>query len=174
MSPNEQERRFDRGHLVPVTGFMCNSLLMSTFKMINVIPQFHMINEGNWKNLEEWARNPANAPCSVCSGALDYVLELPNDQGQYVPIYFGEKQLIPVPLWTYKIITTRTGESYAFLQYNNIHDRNMPPPIPRGLCVGSQCPRSLTLSASNEKGYTYCCDPQQFIRNVVPNLRGQC
>lgn len=173
MSPNEQERRFDRGHLTPAGDFMTNSLIASTFKMINVIPQFHAINDGNWRLMEEWARNPINTPCKVCSGAFDWVLKLPNSEGRDVEIYFNGNS-IPVPLWTYKVVLNRNGQRTVFVQYNNIHDKRVPPQLPANICRTVSCPTNIYLHPSNFNGYTYCCEEAHFMNSVVPHLRGYC
>ncbi|XP_061400283.1 uncharacterized protein LOC133336007 [Musca vetustissima] len=167
MSSNEQNRRFDRGHLTAAGDFMTNTLIASTFKMINVIPQFHAINDGNWRLMEEWARNPANTPSKVCSGAFDYVLTLPNDAGNEIPIYFGNNDLIPVPLWTFKVVLDRNGVRTVFVQYNNIHDQRVPPQLPGNICKTVSCPTSLYLTPSNYLGYTYCCDQDDFMNRIA-------
>uniref|UniRef100_A0A1I8NVA7 DNA/RNA non-specific endonuclease/pyrophosphatase/phosphodiesterase domain-containing protein n=1 Tax=Stomoxys calcitrans TaxID=35570 RepID=A0A1I8NVA7_STOCA len=173
MGFDEQVRRFDRGHFTPAGDFMLNTLIRSTFKMINVIPQFHAINDGNWRLMEEWARNPLNTPSKVCSGAFDWVLQLPNSNGDDVEIYFSDR-LIPVPLWTYKVVLSRDGVRTVFLQYNNIHDQRVPPQIPGDICRIVACPSSIFLTQSNFLGYTYCCGQEHFMNQVVPNLRGYC
>ncbi|XP_073827873.1 salivary protein Tsal1-like [Musca autumnalis] len=176
MSSNEQDRRFDRGHMTAAGDFITNTLIASTFKMINVIPQFHAINDGNWRLMEEWARNPINTPSKVCSGAFDYVLTLPNAEGSEVPIYF-RNALIPVPLWTFKVVLNRNGVRTVFVQYNNIHDQRVPPQLPQfpvNICRPTSCPTSLDLRPSNYFGYTYCCDQEDFMERVMPNLRGYC
>uniref|UniRef100_A0A1I8NHU4 DNA/RNA non-specific endonuclease/pyrophosphatase/phosphodiesterase domain-containing protein n=1 Tax=Musca domestica TaxID=7370 RepID=A0A1I8NHU4_MUSDO len=173
MSPDEQERRFDRGHLTAAGDFMTNTLIASTFKMINVIPQFHAINDGNWRLMEEWARSPANTPSKVCSGAFNYILHLTNAEGQEVPIFFLDER-IPVPLWTFKVVLDRNGERTVFVQYNNIHDSRVPPQLPADICRTIACPSTLRLTPSNFLGYTYCCDPGHFMNQVMPNLRGYC
>ncbi|XP_075156571.1 salivary endonuclease-like [Haematobia irritans] len=173
MGYDEQERRFDRGHLTPAGDFMFNTLIASSFKMINVIPQFHSINDGNWRRLEEWARNPMNTPSKVCSGAFPMVLRLPNSEGQDIPIFFRNER-IPVPLWTFKIVLNRDGVRTVFVQYNNIHDTRMPPQFPDVRCKIVACPSSLYLMQSNFLGYTYCCDERQFMDQMMPHLKGYC
>uniref|UniRef100_D3TQB6 Mitochondrial endonuclease n=1 Tax=Glossina morsitans morsitans TaxID=37546 RepID=D3TQB6_GLOMM len=161
---NEDERRIDRGHLTAAGDFMTNNMIRNTFRMINVIPQFHSINNGNWREIEEWARNGNNAPARVCSGAFDMVVHLPNRRNTLVPIYLRGTNSIPIPLWTYKIVKNRSKQRTAFLQYNNIHDNHMPPTIPREIgCVVVECP--LTLTRSSALGYTFCCEPLHFKRN---------
>uniref|UniRef100_A0A1A9WCF3 DNA/RNA non-specific endonuclease/pyrophosphatase/phosphodiesterase domain-containing protein n=1 Tax=Glossina brevipalpis TaxID=37001 RepID=A0A1A9WCF3_9MUSC len=161
-SRNEDQRRIDRGHLTAAGDFMTNNMIRNTFKMINVIPQFHSINNGNWRVIEEWARNANNAPARVCSGAFNMVLRLPNRRNTLVPIYLRNNG-IPIPLWTYKIVRNRANERTAFLQYNNIHDTRVPQ-IPREItCTVVRCP--LALVNTNALGFTYCCEPTEFKRN---------
>uniref|UniRef100_A0A1B0B124 DNA/RNA non-specific endonuclease/pyrophosphatase/phosphodiesterase domain-containing protein n=1 Tax=Glossina palpalis gambiensis TaxID=67801 RepID=A0A1B0B124_9MUSC len=161
---NEDVRRIDRGHLTAAGDFMTNNMIQNTFRMINVIPQFHSINNGNWRAIEEWARRADNAPARVCSGAFDMVVQLPNRRNNLVPIHLRGANSIPIPLWTYKIVRNRLNQRTAFLQYNNIHDDQMPPNIPRQIgCTVVQCP--LDLPRSNALGFTYCCEPLHFKRN---------
>uniref|UniRef100_A0A1A9VV79 Endonuclease n=1 Tax=Glossina austeni TaxID=7395 RepID=A0A1A9VV79_GLOAU len=170
MSYNEQERRIDRGHLVPVADFMTNNMMSATFKLINVIPQFHSINDGNWNVLEEWARNPINTPAKVCNGALNFVLELPSSSNEYVAIYLMSR-MIPIPLWTYKVVFNSRNVRTVFLQYNNIHD-TIAPNIPTDNCILVPCP--LNLKNSNFYGYTVCCEQQHFMETNLPNLEKYC
>ncbi|KAM7348187.1 salivary protein Tsal1-like [Cochliomyia hominivorax] len=172
MGSNAGDERIDRGHLTPVGDYMTNTLIATTFKMINVIPQFHSINDGNWKLLEEWARNPINTPAKVCSGAFRWILKLPDSNDELKSMYLGEK-IIPIPLWTYKIVLNRQGIRTVFLQYNNIHDKRIPPQIPDDTCVETTCP-NINLISNNYYGYTYCCNSEHFMRNVVPNLINYC
>uniref|UniRef100_A0A1A9WCF5 DNA/RNA non-specific endonuclease/pyrophosphatase/phosphodiesterase domain-containing protein n=1 Tax=Glossina brevipalpis TaxID=37001 RepID=A0A1A9WCF5_9MUSC len=172
MTHNEQERRIDRGHLVPVADFITNNMMSSTFKMINVIPQFHSINSGNWNILEEWARNPINTPAKVCSGALSSVLKLPNSNDANVSMYL-RNELIPIPLWTFKVVLNSQGVRTVFLQYNNIHDTT-PPDIPNDTCLTVPCPPSLNLKDSNFYGYTVCCEQKHFMRKNLQNLEKYC
>ncbi|XP_065365927.1 uncharacterized protein LOC135958911 [Calliphora vicina] len=173
MPDNAGDQRIDRGHLTPVADYMTYTLIATTFKMINVIPQFHTINDGNWKAMEEWARNPINTPAKVCSGAFSWVLQLPDTQGNLREMYL-RGDMIPMPLWTYKIVLNCNGLRTVFLQYNNIHDKQMPPQIPHGICQEVGCPSNIYLAKSNYLGYTFCCDPEHFMANSVPNLRGYC
>ncbi|KAI8121160.1 hypothetical protein CVS40_7701 [Lucilia cuprina] len=170
MPDNAGEERFDRGHLTPVADYMSNTLIATTFKMINVIPQFHPINDGNWKQMEEWARSPINTPAKVCSGAFHWVLHLLDTDGYLRAMYLRD-DIIPIPLWTYKIVLNRNGIRTVFLQYNNIHDKQMPPKIPGEICPEVACPSNIHLAKSNYWGYTFCCEPEHFITNIVPNLK---
>lgn len=183
MCCNENERRLDRGHLVPVADFITNPLMASTFKMINVIPQFHSINAGNWNIIEEWVRHPSNTPARVCSGVLPYVLKLSKkinsdsdmsvSQDSLVALYLQEKNRIPVPLWTYKIVRSFRNVRTVFLQYNNIYD-NQPPTPPAGLCRPIVCPSTIKLRNVNFFGYTFCCDEKHFLDKNAPHLINYC
>ena len=173
MPDNAGDERFDRGHLAPVGDYMMNSLIATTFKMINVIPQFHTINDGNWRLMEEWARNPINTPSKVCSGAFEYPLVLSDSQGNYKAMYLREPNIIPIPLWTYKIVLNRHGVRTVFLQFNNIHHQKTPPDL-IGVCQQVPCPSTIALSNNNYYGYTFCCEPKDFMERIVPNLQGHC
>lgn len=173
MPNNAGDERFDRGHLTPVADYMMNSLIATTFKMINVIPQFHTINDGNWRIMEEWARNPINTPSKVCSGAFEWPLELPNSNGKLTAMYLKEPNLIPIPLYTYKIVLNRHGVRTVFLQFNNIHSQQTPPDCLE-FCNQVPCPSTISLRNSNYYGYTFCCEPENFMKFGVPNLQGYC
>lgn len=180
MGPNEDERRIDRGHLVPVADFISNPLMASTFKMINVIPQFHSINAGNWNRIEEWARHPTNTPAHVCSGTLPLVLQLPSNKAltlngsePHVDVYLQDHGKIPVPLWTFKVVRNFRNVRTVFLQYNNIYDHRIPKPL-KDVCRPIACPSAIELNNINLFGYTFCCDERLFMEKYAPHLMQHC
>ncbi|KAM7346487.1 uncharacterized protein ACRADG_006398 isoform 2-T2 [Cochliomyia hominivorax] len=116
MEEENLDHIINRGHLTPSADFTLINLKFSTFKMINVIPQFKTIDGGNWREIEEWARHPTRTPTKICTGVLncdldskiswdiDCVLKLENDKGVMVPIFLADERKIPIPLWIYKIV----------------------------------------------------------------------
>ncbi|KAI8044218.1 hypothetical protein M5D96_000369, partial [Drosophila gunungcola] len=157
-----QSLSFDRGHLTPVADYTFPNVLRQTNKYLNVVPQFYSINRSNWKIVENWVRDQKQV-LNVCTGALG-VLELGNTQIYLAP---GKN---PVPRWTYKIVhRANTNQKYVILTSNNGWETQMPNPA--SVCRVIACPSSLKPTGT---GFTFCCDPIDFINRNVPNLRGSC
>ncbi|XP_043655076.1 uncharacterized protein LOC122621311 [Drosophila teissieri] len=157
---------FDRGHLTPFADYSFPKLRRQTNKYLNVVPQYNTINRSNWKIVENWVRGQKDI-LRVCTGALG-VLEL-LDRNQLVSIYLAPN-MNPVPRWTYKIISSiTTGIKYVILTSNNGWETQKP--NPSSVCKVTACPTTLNPSGT---GYTFCCDPIDFIRRNVPNLTGVC
>ncbi|KAM7349247.1 salivary protein Tsal1-like [Cochliomyia hominivorax] len=173
----------NRGHLTPSADFALTNLKYSTFRLINAIPQFKTIDSGNWRNIEEWARHPSRTPAKICTGVLncnldsvlptglDCVLKLQNAQRRWVPMFLANQRKIPIPLWIYKIVNYK-GMGKVFLVLNNIyHEGNVN--HPNG-CNVEECPSDLKLGYRAEKGFTFCCEYNHFIRTHVPLLKDLC
>ncbi|XP_016997273.3 uncharacterized protein [Drosophila takahashii] len=163
---------FDRGHLTPVGDYFFPRIMKQTNKYINVVPQYYSINRGNWKTVETWIRKTVKEVqddvLNVCTGALG-VLELSNNNQQPTQIYLVPSK-IRVPRWTYKIIRSDTTyRKYVILTSNNGWETYRP--NSSSVCQEVACPLSLYTTAT---GYTFCCDPTEFIRRNVPKLAGVC
>jgi len=165
--PSSRSLSFDRGHLTPVADYSFPKILRQTNKYLNVVPQYYSINRSNWKIVENWVRGQKDV-LNVCTGALG-VLDLLNRNQQSVSIYLAPNKN-PVPRWTYKIIRSlTTGIKYVILTSNNGWETQQPNPA--SVCKVTACPRTFNPTGT---GYTFCCDPIDFIRRNVPNLAGVC
>ncbi|XP_037812509.1 uncharacterized protein LOC119604120 [Lucilia sericata] len=172
----------DRGHLTPSADFTLTNYKRSTFNMINVMPQFKTIDNGNWRRIEEWARDYTRTPADICTGVLDCnldgvrptdlncVVKLQDIRGRWVPMFLQDTRKIPIPLWIYKIVRNRQ-QSVVFLTFNNIHHRGRVQPPP-DVCQVIDCP--LTFTNTVQLGWTFCCDYNAFISRNIPHLRTVC
>jgi DNA/RNA endonuclease G (NUC1) len=98
---------FDRGHLVPVIDFNCDSLAVKKVDVYtNVMPQDKVLNRGVWRDLE------------------NYIKILHEVSGQNIVVYtgvvVGYRKLgkLKIPLFWYKMIL-HNGQYYAWLIPNN-------------------------------------------------------
>ncbi|KAH8356718.1 hypothetical protein KR200_006257, partial [Drosophila serrata] len=149
----------NRGHLVASADFLFVDQMSSTFRYLNVVPQFKSINDGNWEKIEGWVRSqvPPSSYFRVKSGGIG-ILELPDANGDYKAAFLAGSK-IPVPEWTYKVVRDDQGNGlYVFLTYNNTF-KSEKPKCPN-ICRQVYCPLSLANNAYN--GYTFCCDPKNF------------
>lgn len=153
----------DRGHLVPSGDFIFESNMIATFKYINLIPQFSTINRGNWKSVENYIRKliDETGKGRITTGAFG-ILALKDQNQNQVPIYLQDNNKNPIPKWIFKMFSNDI-ESVVFLTYNNIFDLNRP----SADCRTTSCP--INLKNSPESGFTFCCDPDDFVKNVLPN-----
>ncbi|KAH8362781.1 hypothetical protein KR084_000922, partial [Drosophila pseudotakahashii] len=160
---------FDRGHLNPSADYTFYKVLGLTNKYLNVIAQSSSINRGKWAQIEKWVREQVSSEqydvLKVCTGGLE-VLELNDTHNKPTPIYLGLGKL-PVPKWTYKIISHSFGAKVVILMTNNGWEKNALNAA--SVCRSVSCPPGI-----NTAGNTFCCDPFDFIRNNVPRLTGVC
>lgn len=150
----------NRGHLVASADFLFVDQMGSTFRYLNVVPQFKSINDGNWEKIERWVRSqvPQSSYFRVKSGGIG-ILELPDASGAYQGAFLVAGSKIPVPEWTYKVVRDASGNGfYVFLTYNNTFQRERPQ-CPH-FCSPVSCPLSLPNNAND--GFTFCCDPKHF------------
>ncbi|XP_016949837.3 uncharacterized protein LOC108024430 [Drosophila biarmipes] len=159
---------FDRGHLTPSADYTFYKISGQTNKYLNAIAQSSSINRGRWQKVEKWVRDLSrsnNEVLRVCTGGLG-ILKLKNSKQNPTPIYLGPGKL-PVPEWTYKIITISTGQKVVILMTNNgFENKSL---NPSSICTIVNCPVGI-----NTAGNTFCCDPSDFIRRNVPNLSRSC
>ncbi|KAH8385596.1 hypothetical protein KR200_002694, partial [Drosophila serrata] len=163
---------FNRGHLTAVADFPFEQLQKATFKLRNVVPQYAAVNNGNWKAVESWVRRLLNRynydVVKVCTGALK-VKHLQNQQTSKATPIFLLTNKIPVPEWTYKIVSHLSGAKYVVLTYNDIYETRRPNPRP--ICQIQACDSDLNRDGM---GFTYCCKPTEFIRDNLLHLTGVC
>ncbi|KAM8714454.1 hypothetical protein ACLKA7_014566 [Drosophila subpalustris] len=157
--PNSNALIINRGHLVASADFLFVDQMSSTFRYLNIVPQFKTINDGNWEKIERWIRSqvPWTAAFRIRTGGID-VLTLTDGSGASREAYLTGSKL-PVPLWIYKVVRDHSGKGlYVFLSLNSIFERQRPNAI--AACQTVQCPVSLPDNPND--GFIYCCDPSQF------------
>ncbi|EDW02031.1 GH20125 [Drosophila grimshawi] len=156
-SPNDLV--INRGHLVASADFLFVDQMSSTYRYLNIVPQFKSINDQNWEKVERWLRSqvPANSPFRIKTGGIK-VLKLQDVKGDYYDIYLSESKL-PVPKWIYKVVRDHNGNGiYVFLSFNSTFERSRPQAP--DLCQPIPCPFHLSDNAN--EGFIYCCDPKRF------------
>ncbi|XP_070073366.1 uncharacterized protein [Drosophila takahashii] len=160
---------FDRGHLTPSADYTFYKVLGLTNKYLNVIAQSSSINRGRWAQIEKWVRDQVSNGqydvLKVCTGGLE-VLELNDTHQNPIQIYLGPGKL-PVPKWTYKIVSHASGHNVVILMTNNGWENNALNPA--SVCRRVSCPQGI-----NTAGNTFCCDHFDFIARNVPWLTGVC
>ncbi|KAH8394731.1 hypothetical protein KR222_002831, partial [Zaprionus bogoriensis] len=158
--PSARELVINRGHLVASADFLFVDQMVSTFRYLNVVPQFKSINDGNWEKIERWLRDqvPPSSHLRIKTGGID-VLRLRDESGGVCCVYLAAGDRLPVPQWTYKLVRDATGRGiYAFLTFNSIFERQRP--STPDFCRPVACPLSLPDNA--DAGFTYCCEPASF------------
>lgn len=154
-----------RGHLCPDGDMIFFSHQFATYYYINVVGQFQSINNGNWKQIESFARTKAansNKDLLVFTGVYE-VLRLNNKK-----ISLSNKGL-EVPKWTWKILKDEESNSgIAFVTLNN----------PFAKRINNLCNDVCTESGWDwkdrkviMKGYTICCNISDLmaINDAIPN-----
>ncbi|KAH8233376.1 hypothetical protein KR026_007425 [Drosophila bipectinata] len=157
--PNPRALIINRGHLVASADFLFVDQMGSTFRYLNVVPQFKSINDGNWEKIERWVRSqiPPSSFFRVKSGGIG-ILTLPAANGSFQQAFLAGSK-IPVPEWTYKVVRDASGNGlYVFLTYNNSFYTDRPPVL--DICHPVGCP--ISLPNNPYEGYTFCCNPKSF------------
>ncbi|KAH8278894.1 hypothetical protein KR018_010915, partial [Drosophila ironensis] len=162
---------YQRGHLVPNNDYPFKLQQKATFLPRNIFPQSKDNNIGKWKIVEKWIKDMSiTRPIHVCTGTMGVLKLYHDDRSLREMSLYGQGQ-IRIPKWIYKIVDRR----YVVLSYNDQFANRVP--LLQGLCVQGVCP-NLNFAGANgkgkNKGYSFCCDYNTFIQNVVPNLFGYC
>ncbi|XP_023166697.2 uncharacterized protein LOC111596608 [Drosophila hydei] len=157
--PRSNDLVINRGHLVASADFLFADQMVSTFRYINVVPQFKSINDGNWHEIERWLRNQVTPqqPFRIRTGGID-ILRLQDENGNERCACLADSKL-PVPKWIYKVVRDTQGNGiYVFLSYNNIFESRRPPLL--STCQHVACP--LSLPDNPNDGFIFCCNPTTF------------
>ncbi|ALC40578.1 CG14062, partial [Drosophila busckii] len=157
--PNMQQLVINRGHLVASADFLFPDQMCSTFRYLNVVPQFRSINDGNWRRIEEWIRSQVSNKQAfrIKTGGID-TLTLKDQQGVERCAYLiGAK--LPVPQWIYKVVRDSYGKGlYVFLSYNSNFEQQRP--VVLSICKTVACP--LSLADNPLDGFIFCCNAATF------------
>ncbi|XP_041675295.1 nuclease EXOG, mitochondrial-like, partial [Drosophila eugracilis] len=95
----------NRGHLTASSDFLFEDQLSSTYKLVNVVPQFASINSGNWNIIERWVQSlPVDDHGLIVRTGAFGVLKLKRGRVDKLA-YLIEGAKNPVPAWLYKKIT---------------------------------------------------------------------
>jgi hypothetical protein len=165
-----------RGHYTAKADFVYGSQHRATFHFVNVAPQWQTFNGRNWNSLEMSVRTYADKnklTLDVYTGTHG-VLTLPDINGNEKELYLyvdtNNNKGIPVPKLFWKAVyDPKTQAGTVFVGINNPYENK-----PQGdyLICNDVCSKISWLQWDEkevEKGYSYCCDVNDF-RSTVKTL----
>ena len=101
---------YDRGHMAPAADMKWSEQAMrESFYMTNICPQIHSLNAGDWKDLEELARDWAQQYESI------YIACGPIMEANYQTI--GKTHSIAVPSAFYKVFLRKTRNGWTSIGF---------------------------------------------------------
>ena len=133
---------------------------------------WHSVNTGNWLIVEKFVRDlaPKISDLDVWTGGIG-ILTLPDHLGNEREIHLGvrattKQPIIPAPMILFKYIyDSEQKRGLVFLTVNNPYI-NGTLPAKYQLCEEYQaCNEINTHLKINDKGYTYCCLVDDFLKN---------
>lgn len=101
---------YDRGHMAPAADMKWSEQAMrESFYMTNICPQIHNLNAGDWKDLEELARDWAQKYGNI------YIACGPIVEANYQTI--GKNHSIAIPSAFYKVFLRQTRKGWASIGF---------------------------------------------------------
>lgn len=101
---------YDRGHMAPAADMKWSEQAMrESFYMTNICPQLHNLNAGDWKDLEELARDLAQQYGNI------YIACGPIVEANYQTI--GKNHSIAVPSAFYKVFLRKTHKGWTSIGF---------------------------------------------------------
>ena len=101
---------YDRGHMAPAADMKWSEQAMrESFYMTNMCPQLHSLNAGDWKDLEELARDWAQLYGNI------YIACGPIVEPDYTTI--GKNHMIAVPSAFYKVFLRQTRQGWTSIGF---------------------------------------------------------
>jgi len=162
-----------RGHLSAKADYVYGSQQRATFHYVNVSPQWQTFNGGNWERLESSVRAYADKKkldLVVYTGTYD-VATLPNVNGIETELYFyvdsNNNKAIPVPKLFWKAVyDPKSQAGVVFVGINNpyVSDLKGDYFICNDVC--SKLSWVQWDQKNIEKGYSYCCEVDDFRSTV--------
>lgn len=163
-----------RGHLSAKADFVYGIQQSATFFYVNVVPQWQVFNAGNWAALEDSVRTFVGSygeKVTVYTGTHG-VATLPDKEGVDKKLYLftdsNNNNLIPVPKLMWKLLYSESSSAgIVFIGVNNpyltiVTDDYL---ICKDVCDQIKW---LTWDQTNiKKGYSYCCEVNDFISTVT-------
>lgn len=151
-----------KGHLSAKADFVFGAVQRSTFHYVNVVPQWQIINGGNWKTLEWNIRQLADKRrlnLKIYTGTHG-VSTLPHEEtNEDIQLYLyvtKDSKSIPVPQFLWKLVyDPNKKEGAVFVVENNPYYKS-----PNLICT-SICNKIKWINVNNtkhEQGVVYCCN----------------
>jgi len=162
-----------RGHLTPSGDLLYRNWQEVTYMYSNVVPQWQVVNNGNWREVEEAVRSRAKSRKStlqVFTGTKE-TLEL---MGKKLSLSKGS---IPVPKYLWKLVVDiSSGDSIVFVTLNNPHLKYLTRSVTlcNDVCEQTGWAPMLKDRGVIEQGYTQCCTTKEFKEKVpwLPGVEG--
>jgi len=163
-----------RGHLTPSGDLIYRDWQEVSYMYSNVVPQWQVVNNGNWRDVEEAVRARAKqrqATMQVFTGTKG-VLKL---KGKELWLVTGS---IPVPEYLWKLVVdTVSGDSIVFVTLNNPHLPYLTRSVTlcKDVCQEAGWDHKLREREEVGQGFTQCCDTKQFRKKVpwLPKVEGE-
>lgn len=149
-----------RGHLLPYSDMIFRSWQRATNTYLNVVPQWQLVNNGNWKTMEEKVQQKASnlgKDLKIVTGGIGE-LKMNNQQ---IKLSVDNNQIY-APKYMYKIVVNpdpARKEGIAFVVMNN-PDATQNEPICEDICPkGTQHSHGWNFPSKDEgtKGFLICC-----------------
>lgn len=162
-----------RGHLSPDADFIFTSGQFATYFYLNVMPEFQIINQGNWLRVERLARNVAIAAgkdIDVITGGQELLYYRHTTTNLEYPFYLDPiGKFIEVPKFIYKIlINEREKTAIVLITCNDPYLKTAPQDFCPNICTTTGLTYPGVLQ-DFDKGYTICCSLPSF-KKVATNL----
>ncbi|KAM7344139.1 salivary protein Tsal1-like [Cochliomyia hominivorax] len=167
---NTKNKFLARGHLAPDADFIFGYEQLATFYFANVAPEFQVVNGGNWLTVEKLGRAIAAAFKEDIDSYNSYMdtLELRKKHGGFVKIYLDKTKKIEAPKYFYKILMHKKSDSaIVFVTVNNPYIEDAAKEICTNVCKESGILHANFPDVT--KGYTFCCELNEF-KKLVPSL----
>ncbi|XP_058065311.1 uncharacterized protein LOC131214972 [Anopheles bellator] len=161
-----------KGHLTPDGDAIINNWAEATYFYINAVPQWQVINAGNWLRVENMVRKAAvrlNDTVHVYTGVHD-ILRLPDVNGSLVNMTLGEDGLVEVPKWLWKVVVhVPSNSAVVFITMNNPFSSNSEH-LCRNICSSHGWHHQEFLDS--RKGFTICCSLFQAQKSInsIPTI----
>jgi hypothetical protein len=173
MTPTSDMFYLSRGHLSPDADFIFTSGQFATYFYLNVMPEFQIINQGNWFRVEKIARNVAIAAqtnIAVVTGGQELSYFRHTNTNMEYPLYLEPiGKFIEVSKFIYKIlINERDKTAIVLITSNNPYLRTPPVDFCTNICVSAGLTYPGVLQ-DLDKGYTICCSLPSF-KKVAKNI----
>ncbi|XP_018802082.1 PREDICTED: uncharacterized protein LOC108977043 [Bactrocera latifrons] len=159
-----------RGHLSPDADFVFSYEQLATYYYANCAPEWQVVNAGNWVRVENAVRKLASSYGSdllTFTSTLD-VLELANpSNNQLIDIYLDKNEVIAAPKWYYKVVMhPNLPIDIVFVTLNNPF-ANVGSEVEFCTNVCEKYGLSSSYYAEANRGYTFCCELNDFWANVM-------
>lgn len=173
----DQKYYLSRGHLTPKADFIYGSQQDATFYFVNAIPQWNLLNIGNWKILENNLRKLASnrrIDLKIYTGTAE-ILSLPhNFDKRPVQLFLDERKILPIPKFIWKVVYHEaSGRGVAFVGVNNpfLKEDVDEYSICKNVCDKLSDYIQINLNYTTH-GYVYCCEVGNIMQTVstIPRL----